>query len=131
MDRKKYANELNRDLFLQTLGFRVVSLAYDDVEKKPELCRYLLQMLFNRYQAWQQPIERPILAEKEVIRLAISSAHPISPKEVCLHFDINHRTAMRLLQSLCAKGWLRPIPSGSGQRIHRYELLRERWEMVD
>ncbi|WP_336245707.1 hypothetical protein [Paenibacillus apiarius] len=31
MDRKKYCEELNRDTFLQGLGFRVVSFAYDDV----------------------------------------------------------------------------------------------------
>ncbi|MGZ7446146.1 hypothetical protein [Paenibacillus sp. TH7-28] len=131
MDRQKFCNELNRELYLQSLGFRVVSIAYDDIEQRPDLCRNLLQVLFNRYQAYPQPKERSVFAEKEVLRLALCSAGSISPKEVCQYFGINYRTAVRLLQSLSAKGWMQPIRNGTGQRIHRYELLQGSWEMFD
>jgi len=36
MDRKRYCEELNREIFLQALDFRVVSFAYDDVAHRPE-----------------------------------------------------------------------------------------------
>ncbi|MGO4275110.1 hypothetical protein AB4Z22_35640 [Paenibacillus sp. TAF58] len=50
MDRKRFADELNRELFLQALGFRVISFAYDDVSQRPDLCITLLRMLLSRYQ---------------------------------------------------------------------------------
>lgn len=131
MDRKKYSNELNRELFLQTLGYRVASFSYDDVERRPELCRNLLQTLINRYRAGDQPAERPKFAEMEVIRYAMGSVQPITTTEIARHFCIDNRTAIKILRSLCSKSWLKPIPSGLGQRIHYYELIRDRWEMID
>jgi hypothetical protein len=61
MDRKRYCDELNRELFLQSLGFRVVSFAYDDVAHRPELCMTLLRMLLARYQAGAAPVGRSAL----------------------------------------------------------------------
>lgn len=124
MDRQKYCNELNREIYIQTLGYRIISFAYDDVSEQPELCQYLLQTLLNRYQAQKQPVQRTVMAESEIIRYILSSPHQsVSPKEISLHFQINHRTSVKMLKSLCHKGWLQPIHSGSGQRIHRYELV--------
>ncbi|GGH32923.1 hypothetical protein [Paenibacillus segetis] len=131
MDRKKYCDELNRELFLQCVGYRVISFAYDDVSERPELCRSLLQMLFNRYVAQDQPTQCSTIIENEVIRLALAQALPLTPKKVANHFDINYRTAVRLLHSLCTKGWLSPITSGAGERIHRYELQRGAWSSIE
>jgi hypothetical protein len=130
MDRKKYCDELNRELFLQCTGYRVISFAYDDVKDRPELCRNLLQMLLNRYLVLEQPTNRTPLSENGVIRLALSQAQPLSPKRVSSHFAVNHRTAVRILQQLCSKGWLRSIATGSSVRIHRYELQRSAWEFI-
>lgn len=124
MDRQKYCNELNRETFLCALGYQVISFAYDDVEQCPELCITLLRMVLSRYQPAQKPISHTLLAEKEVIRLAIGRGQPIRPKDVSHHLDIDHRTAVRLLRSLCEKGWLLPSYRGSQQRIVRYEMAR-------
>lgn len=48
MDRKRYCEELNRETFLQALGFRVISFAYDDVAHRPELCMTLLHSLCQK-----------------------------------------------------------------------------------
>ncbi|MHA0856192.1 DUF559 domain-containing protein [Paenibacillus sp. CMAA1364] len=130
MNRQKYCDELNRELFLQSTGYRVISFAYDDVSERPEVCRDLIQMLLNRYLVLEQPTNLATISENEVIRLALSQTQPLSPKRVAQHFSISYRTAIRLLQSLCAKGWLHPIPSGSGMRIHRYELQRNTWDFI-
>ncbi len=124
MDRKRYCEELNREIFLQALGFRVVSFAYDDVAHRPELCITLLRMLLSHYQSAPSPTNRAILAEKEVIRLLHQLARPIRPVDVKKHFAINHRTAVRLLQSLLTKGWLTPISRTAGGKIIQYELAR-------
>ncbi|WP_410770647.1 hypothetical protein [Fontibacillus sp. BL9] len=122
--RRSFAEELNRELFLQALGFRVIKFAFDDVEHRPELCRYLLQMLISRYQAGQNLTERPLFAEMEVVRLALNSPHPIHPQQVALHFNIDCQAAVQMMQSLCSTGWLRPVRSGSDEDIPFYELIK-------
>ncbi|MBQ4900536.1 hypothetical protein KB559_16995 [Paenibacillus sp. Marseille-P2973] len=122
MDRQKFSNELNRKTFLYAMGGHVISFAYDDVEQRPELCITLLRMALSRYQAESAPSDRAIFAEKELIRLAVQMTGQIRPKDVELHFGVNHRTAVLMLQRLCDKGWLLPSLRGTGQRLVRYKL---------
>jgi hypothetical protein len=131
MDRTKYSEELNRETFMQSLGFRVVSFAYDDVAHRPELCITLLRMLLGQFSAGPSPADRALLAEKEIIRLAIQCARPIRPVDVVNHFNMNQRTAVRLLQNLCTKGWLRPSLRGDGLRHVQYELEQKVWDHFD
>jgi hypothetical protein len=131
MDRQGYCNEMNRETFLQGMGFRVISFAYDDVKQNPELCITLLRMVLSRYQPSQSPVSRAILAEKGIIRLAIQLARPIRPKDVQIHFEVDHKTAVRMLQKLCDKGWLTPSLRGTGERVVRYELARGVLDYLD
>ncbi|MBW4082111.1 hypothetical protein [Paenibacillus sp. S150] len=124
MDRQKYCSELNRETFLYAMGYHVISFAYDDVEQRPELCITLLRMVLGRYQPAEAPVSRIRLMEQEVIRLAVQLARPIRPHDVKQHFDINYKTAVRILRSLTDKGWLLPTGEGQQQRIVRYELAR-------
>ncbi|KIL40864.1 hypothetical protein SD70_10530 [Gordoniibacillus kamchatkensis] len=131
MDRQKYCNELNRETFLHTMGYNVISFAYDDVEQRPDLCITLLRTVLSRYQPSQTPISRALLAEKEIIRLAIQLAGPIRPKDVACHFEIDHKTAVLMLKKLCTKGWLSPSYRGKGERVVRYELARGMLDYFD
>lgn len=124
MDRKGYCDELNRETFLQTLGMRVVSFAYDDVAQRPELCRNLLSMLHGRYRFGSGTGDSSSRAEKEILLLAYRLARPIRPKDVHDELGINHRTAVRHLKTLCEKGLLRPLPCGSGAKVLRYGLAK-------
>jgi hypothetical protein len=150
MDRVKYCNELNRETFLHAMGYRVISFAYDDVEQRPDVCVALLRMVLSRYQPHQSPVSRSLLAEKEIVRFAIRNVRPIRPKDIERHFEIDHRTAVHMLQQLCAKGWLRPALSGdgsgdradrgmgvpesvrgSGKRVVKYELIRDVMDLIE
>ncbi|MEF2966718.1 hypothetical protein V3851_12830 [Paenibacillus sp. M1] len=122
MDRLKYSNELNRETFLYAMGGNVISFAYDDVEQHPEVCITLLRMALSRYQPERIPSARAVFAEKELIRYAIRVGGQLRPKDVEIHFGIDHRTAVLMLRKLCDKGWLLPAKRGTGQRIVRYEL---------
>jgi len=122
MDRHKFCNELIRETFLYAMGYHVISFAYDDIEQRPEMCITLLRMVLSKFEPSTAPVSRALLAEKEIIRFAIQHAQSIRPKDVKRHFEIDHMTAIRMLQKLCAKGWLKPIVSGGGERITRYEL---------
>ncbi|WP_339818341.1 hypothetical protein MKZ15_22520 [Paenibacillus sp. FSL R7-0216] len=124
MDRQKFSHELNRETFLHAMGYQVISFAYDDVERRPELCINLLRMVFSRYYPERAPVSRGLLAEKELIRLAVQLARPIRPVDVKWHFEVDYRTALMMLKKCCYKGWLRPVLNGNGERILQYELIR-------
>ncbi|MBO9606901.1 MAG: hypothetical protein J7639_13160 [Paenibacillaceae bacterium] len=131
MDRHKFCRELNRETFLHAMGFTVISFAYDDIEQRPELCIRLLRMVINRYQPAQVPVERAVLAEKELIRLAAWQSAPLRPKEVERHFAIDHKTAVLMLSKLCSKGWMTPVYGANGQRATGYKLVREAVDYLD
>ncbi|MFC5700825.1 hypothetical protein ACFPVX_06005 [Cohnella faecalis] len=130
MDRNRFCGECRRELYLEALGFHVISIAYDDVESNPELIIAFMRMLLSRYETRKEPVLRSFFEENEVIRLAAGLARPIRPKDVEEHFGINHRTAVRLLKSLCTKGWLVPLMRGTGNRKVRYELTRAGMESM-
>jgi len=124
MDRQKYCNELNRETFISAMGFQVISFAYDDVAHRPELCITLLRLVISRYQPESSPVNLNSVAEREIIRLACMLARPLRPIDVETHLGINHRTAVRTLQSLCTKGWFSPVAGAEGKHVVRYELQR-------
>jgi very-short-patch-repair endonuclease len=126
MDRQKYCNELNRETFLSALGFQVISFAFDDVAHRPELCITLLRMVISRYQSQSSPVKLSNVLEREIIRLACRLARPLRPIDVEKHLSINHRYAVRMLQSLCSKGWFAAAAGASGQHVVRYELQHNR-----
>ncbi|MFC5471909.1 hypothetical protein ACFPPD_24840 [Cohnella suwonensis] len=131
MDRQGYCNELNRELFLQGVRYRIVSLAYDDVEKRPELCVTLLRFFLSHYESASRPTTLAVLAETEIVRFAFSLSRPLRPIDVAVHLDIDHRTAVRYLTNLANKGWLMPYRTGKGQRIGSYRLAQNAIQYFD
>jgi hypothetical protein len=122
MDRNKYSYELNRETFLAAMGFQVISFAYDDVAHRPELCITLLRMVLSRYQIWSAPAALADSRDKELIRLACTLERPLRPIDVERHFQINHRTAVKLLQVCCTRGWMAEVTGRSGKHVVRYKL---------
>ncbi|MNW59820.1 hypothetical protein D3C74_377650 [compost metagenome] len=122
MDRQKYCNELNRETFLAAIGFQVISFAYDDVAHRPELCITLLRMVLSRYQTSSTPIDVSSLLEREIIRLACTLSRPLRPVDVENHLNVNHRTAVRALQTLASKGAFAAFSGLEGKHVVRYEL---------
>lgn len=97
-----------------------------DIEQRPEVCIALLRMVLNRYLPSLAPVSRPLLAEKEVIKLAIQLVEPIRPIDVQQHFEIDHKTAVLLLKKL--NTWLKPSLRGQVIRNVRYELAKETFD---
>jgi hypothetical protein len=124
LDRPGFSKECNRETFFTSLGFVVISFSFDDVRERPDLCITLLRMVLSQYEPQSGPTERQVVGEKEIIRLAFSLARDIRPKDVTDHLRINNRTAVRLLQSLCSQGWLRPVMREGGRRVLCYRLAR-------
>jgi DNA-binding MarR family transcriptional regulator len=122
MDRQKYCYELNRETFLHSMGFYVISFAYDDVEQRPELCITLLRMIMSRYETSSSQASPTDIIDKEIIRYVIQLARPVRPIDIEKHLKLNHRTAVRILKRLCQKGLLTPVTGAQGERHVRYEL---------
>jgi len=130
LDRDGYCRELNRELFNQAVGYRVISFAYDDVANRPELCITLLRLYISTHFANESTTSLLKMAETEILRLTFQVARPLRPIDVVNHLQINHRTAVNYMTSLCEKGWFIPIYGSSGKRIVRYELIKRftEWE---
>jgi hypothetical protein len=122
-DRTRYRRELNRETFLQTLGFRVVSIPYDDLEESLETTKFLLKSLLAPYLA-SEGISRLTLVEREVLKFSMLAGRPVRPADIVRELSINHRTAVKVLKRLCDMGKLRPIASSASGRITRYEWVR-------
>lgn len=122
MDRQSYCNELKRETFLAAMGYQVISFAYDDVAHRPELCITLLRMVLSRYQPMASPDTLQGVAEREIIRLDRLLARPLRSIDVVTQPSINHRSAVRVLQSLCAKRWLTAVTAPNGKYVVKYEL---------
>lgn len=131
MDRRKYCQELNRETFLQAMGYRVISFAYDDVEQRPQLCIQLLRMVLSRCEPARAPVSRGLLGEQEIIRLAIRLCGTVRPKDVQQHFEVNVRTATAMLRKLQERGWLVPVQGAGRARTVKYELARDAAAYVD
>jgi hypothetical protein len=123
MDRTSFSRECNRETFLTGIGYTLISFSYDDVNAQPDLCITLLKLVLSNFEPQTKPSERTIFAENEVLRLALHLARPIRPIDVAKHFGINHRTAVKLLQTLTAKGKMRPSRISQGGKVMSYELV--------
>lgn len=130
MDRTKYSGELNRELYLQGAGYRILSFAYDDVEQRPELCIQLLRNILNQYEPSGQGTSMSFIAQREIIRLAGFLARPIRPIDVVQHLAINHRTAVQLLQQLCERRLFQPILNEKPTRVTFYRILPAAYELL-
>lgn len=124
MDREKFSYALNRDTFLTGMGWRMLHFSFDDIQQRPEVCRMLLQLALAPYLARKTAVKDILSEEKEVLRLAWRQGKPLRPKDVCEHFQINFRTARRLLQSLSDKGFLEPVASAQRVRFYKVKAMQ-------
>jgi len=123
-DRKRYRKELNRETFLQILGFRVVSIPYDDIEESPHVPIFLLKSLLSPYMAAELRDSSYTRLERDVLLLASRTNNPVRPIDLERELKINHRTAVNCLHSLCEKGRMIPVKSPSGTKVVRYDYAR-------
>ncbi|WP_307585133.1 hypothetical protein [Paenibacillus wynnii] len=109
MDRERFSYSLNRDTFLTGMGWKIIHFSFDDVQKRPEICRMLLQMVIGPSHLRNISADPVSPLEKEVIRLAWNLGKPIRTKDIVNHYEVNFRTARKWLQGLVHKGMLQPI----------------------
>ncbi|MDO3410278.1 hypothetical protein QWJ34_10945 [Saccharibacillus sp. CPCC 101409] len=120
MDREKFSYALNRDSFLTGIGWKMLHFSFDDIQRRPDVCRMLLQLSVGPMLIDSRR-ERASLSpeEKDVLRTAWRLGRAIRPKDVMVRYKMSFRPARELLQSLSAQGLLNP--RANGKQIRGYE----------
>jgi DNA-binding MarR family transcriptional regulator len=132
MDRRGYCEELNRETFLQGLGYRVISIPHDDVVSRPEVIIALLRLVLGRYQTIHSPMPRLSLIEIEILRLGCKLAGPLRGVDAARHLKVSRRTAVRYLNRLCACGVMEALRTGATEeRVTAYRIRDEGFQLLE
>lgn len=130
MDREKFSYALNRDSFLMGMGWKILHFSFDDIQRRPEVCRMLLQLNLSPTvirshgsAAEEQSAnpERLSPLQKDVLKLAWQITRPLRPRDVMERYDLSFRPAKQLLQDLVARNLL--TPRYAGKQIRGYEPI--------
>lgn len=121
MSRWKFSDQLNRQNELVATGWQVIRFSYDDLIERPAACQHIIQLTIGRFLGEESGISMASVMEKELLRLAVRLARPITSRDVLEHFGVEVRTARKLLQQACRNGLLKPVGENK-QRIHKYAL---------
>lgn len=128
IDREKHSYAVNRENFLTGMGWRMLHFTFDDVQRRPEICRMLLQLVLSPHLIRSESEQQINLKDREVLQLAWALGRKIRPKDVRDHLQINFRTARIRLHSLVEKRLLKPI--NNGKDIRYYELIESSFEKL-
>lgn len=124
INRHQFSYQLHRQNVLTVDGWDILRFAYDDTADHPRRCqRTIQQYMGSRFAtSLHTPGSTPRITaiDREVVRLARSLPHPLSPKDVQQHLSISRTTAYHHIRRLVARGWL--IPASGTMRIRTYEL---------
>ncbi|SDX38550.1 hypothetical protein [Paenibacillus sp. CF384] len=113
MDRESFSYSLNRDTYLTGMGWKMIHFSFDDVQKRPDVCRMLLQLVIGPHLIRTPASLLLSPDEKDVLRFAIQLGKPIRTRDVMLQYQINFRTARKHLHNLSVQNLLRPIKPNS------------------
>lgn len=116
----QFSEHCQRQNSLVIDGWHVLRFTFDDVNERPRLCQQTIQQLLGRWQSNSLDIKDLSLIEREIVRLAIRSLNPMTPKDISTIFNIGTKHAQKLLHKLVQEHWLEPA---SGKvRITSYKL---------
>jgi len=118
LDRRQFAEQLNRQNYLVIQGWKVLRFSYDDICGRPQLCRTVIQKLLGLcYGVDDGPLPLP---QRELVRRAMRHGRPFTPDDAAEWTGLTKRSVGPMLHRLRAQGYLEPA---SGKvRIRRYAL---------
>ena len=116
----KFSDHCQRQNHLVIDGWYVIRFTYSQISEQPRLCQQTIQQLIGRWLNSAASKDQLTVFDREIIRLAVLSINPITPREVCFQLGIGPDYAHRLLRALVQKQWLQPARGVS--RIRSYQL---------
>lgn len=121
INRDGFAAERRRDVQLQLGGWRIVRLAYDDIETRPLELQQAVRSLMQRWTHELRHVDGQSLPEKTVIQFARMNNQTVTIEDVRVQLAVCDRTARTLLKGMTARGLLHPAGGGK-ERVRRYKL---------
>ena len=120
--RDRFTFERMRIRSMLLYGYKYVPFTWDELDKRPEVCRRFLYELLGRFSSHSKlAIEELTIAEREVIRYAITINRPLGISDACYCLQYCARARRRVLTSLKKKKLIRPLYPNK-ERCHSYVL---------
>jgi very-short-patch-repair endonuclease len=116
----QFSEQLQRQNSLSIDGWHVLRFTFDDVDEHPRLCQQTIQQLMGRWRDSTTSLQALSASEREIVRLTMLSASPITPKDVCDLLHVCNKHGQKLLHTLVQLRWLQP--ARGNVRITAYRL---------
>jgi hypothetical protein len=102
--------------------YRFVPFSWDDIDKRPEICRHALYAIIGKYgSSGEQKQYQLSVHEREIIRYATRLNRPFDLADACTCLGVGKTTGIKILKLLVSKGLI--TPAGDAKiRIHAYVL---------
>lgn len=127
ISRWQFTDNNRRQNHIVLDGWKVFRFSYDDVKDNPRQCQQFIQQIIGRFYG-NGPIPHLSYIEREIIRIAMATEHPIRPIDMKQALEVGEKQARCLLRGLSDKGII--IPCGMGNKVCRYKMhptWRKRW----
>jgi very-short-patch-repair endonuclease len=120
--RDRFSFEKMRIRTIAMYGYRYIPFSWDDLDKRPEVCRRTLYELIGRYSTnTSNAFMELSVYERELLRFALRLHSRISLSDACYCLQMGQQPTRKVLRNLLDKQLIKPV--GSGQiRHHQYEL---------
>lgn len=123
-DRTKYRRELNRELFLQGLGYTVVSIAYDELENNTDLIKTMVKLVIQyRVEEVTQSNTGYSKTERDIMKLAVQQNGVLYPMDIVRSLEISSNTARKYMKLLVEKEKFRPYNQDGQKRVKKYLFI--------
>jgi hypothetical protein len=126
IDRKGYARELNREMFMQSMQYIVVNISLDELKNNPELILTLVRTIIMPYLNQSDRSERlPLFnkIERDLMFFAYRNNRILHPVNAVKELEISLPTVRKYMMQLVHKEKFRAIPAGISNRITSYEYI--------
>jgi hypothetical protein len=124
-----HAQNITRDRFdfekmrvrtMAMYGYRYIPFTWDQLDKKPEVCRRTLYELLGRYTSVEELAFRALnVNERELLRYGLRLNRPMTPEDARYCLQLGQDACRRVLRSLLQKKLIRPA-RGTTERHHLY-----------
>jgi DNA-binding MarR family transcriptional regulator len=120
--RERFDFEKMRIRTFAQCGYIFFPFSWDDLVKRPEVCRRALYALLGKVGSSGEMTQYNLsVYEREVLRYALSLNRPIELEDACFCLRMGKSTSAKLLKALYHKSLIQSAGNGT-QRIHTYEL---------
>lgn len=126
-DRSKYRKDINRGLFLQSLGCHYIEISLDELKDNPSFIISMLQSILAPYLAAATQMNGGTLQfnkiERQLMRMAVRQNRIIRPAKAAKELELHKDTVIKYCRILVEKGKFRAVPFGISGRVYKYEYI--------